>query len=262
MALTNPSKQLLTAGAVSVGIGVRIVRSGEIAPIMKTAGFDYLFIDLEHGPCSVESAYTISVGALSAGITPIVRVPAGELALAARCLDGGALGIVMPHVDTPEQAEEVVRALRFAPRGQRSIAGGYPHFGFANRPATDVVRELDEATLIVVMLETPLAIENALRIAQVPGVDILLVGTNDLCLEMGIPGQLTDPRVGAALQKVVAACRRHGKWPGMGGVYSRELLQQYLPLGMRFILAGTDLGLLLGAAQDQAGFIRNTAPAA
>lgn len=258
--IKNPTKELLAAGSLSVGIGVRTVRTGEIAPVMKNAGFDWLFIDLEHGPSAVESAYNISVAALGAGITPIVRVPQGDLRLAARCLDGGALGIVMPHVDTPEQAREVVSALRFAPRGHRSIAGGYPQFGFLNRPATEVVRELDAATLIVVMLETPQAIANAEAIAAVPGVDILLVGSNDLCLEMGIPGELTNPRLAQAYQAVIDACARHGKWAGLGGVYTPELLQRYLPMGMRFVLAGSDLGLLMGAAQQQAALIRGCAP--
>ncbi len=147
--------------AIAIGIGVRAVRGVEIARVMKTAGFDWLFIDLEHGPTSVETAYSISVAALDAGIAPLVRVPAGELALATRCLDGGALGIVMPHVDTPEQAREMVDAFRFAPLGHRSIAGGYPQFGFAAVPVNEVVAGLNEATLVVAMLETPRAIENA-----------------------------------------------------------------------------------------------------
>ena len=120
----NSLKQKLAAGGVSPGLGIRTVRSAEIGRIMKTAGFEWLFIDLEHGPSSVESAFAMCVGALDAGIAPIVRVPQGELRLGARCLDGGALGIVMPHVDTAEEAREIVDAYRYAPLGHRSIAGG------------------------------------------------------------------------------------------------------------------------------------------
>ena len=117
----------------------------------------------------------------------------------------------------------MVDAYRFAPLGQRSIAGGYPQFGFAAASATEVVTALNDATLVVVMLETPQAIENADKIAAVPGIDALLMGTNDLCLEMGIPGQIDIARVVAAVDTVVAACRKHGKWPGLGGVYGKEL---------------------------------------
>jgi 4-hydroxy-2-oxoheptanedioate aldolase len=187
-----------------------------------------------------------------------VRVPHMDLKLAARCLDGGALGIVVPHVDTPEEAKAVVDALRFAPVGHRSVAGGYPQYGFGTVPVVDAVREMNAATLLVVMIETPRAVENAVRIAAVPGIDVLLMGTNDLSLEMGIPGKLDDPKLVAALDTVLAACKKHGKWPGLGGVYAKPLLGTYLAKGFKFVLCGNDLGLLMAAASEQAGFVKKS----
>jgi len=254
--VTNPAKVRLSQGGLAIGMGVRGVRGVEIARVMKTAGYDFLFIDLEHGAASVETAYQISVAALDADIAPFIRVPHGELALGTRCLDGGGLGIVIPHVDTPEEARAMVNAFKFQPVGHRSIGGGYPHFGFAPVPAKDVVTALNDATLVVAMIETPRAVENAERIAAIRGVDVLLMGTNDLCLELGIPGQLEHEKVVGAIDTVVAACQKHGKWPGLGGVYGKELAKRYIGRGMRFILAGNDLGLLLSAAQDQATFVR------
>ena len=198
--------------------------------------------------------------ALDAGIAPFVRVPMGDLRLAARCLDGGALGIVMPHVDTAEEAREIAQVCRFAPEGTRSIAGGYPQFGFANTPAADTVRALNAATMVVVMIETPKAVANAAAIAAVPGVDALLVGSNDLCLEMGIPGQIDNPRLGEALAKVVEACKAHGKVPGLGGVYQPDLMRRYIALGMRLVLSGSDLSLLMAAGQDRARLVRDCSP--
>ena len=255
-AVSNLAKVLLSQGQLAIGIGVRGVRGVEIARVMKTAGFDWLFIDLEHGATSTETAYQISVAALDANIAPLVRVPHGELAMGTRCLDAGALGIVVPHVDTPEEAKAMVDAFKFAPLGHRSIGGAYPQFGFAAVPAKDVVTGLNEATLVVAMIETPRAVENADKIAAVPGIDVLLMGTNDLCLEMGIPGQLDNERVVAAIDTVIAACKKHGKWPGLGGVYGKELLKRYIARGMRMILSGNDISLLLNAAQEQAGFVR------
>ena len=257
--LTNPAKERLENGEVAIGIGIRGLRSVEVARLMKSAGFDWLFIDLEHGSTSVETAGQISVAALDAGIAPIVRVPAGELALGARCLDGGALGIVIPHVDMPEQARAMVDAFRFPPLGHRSIGGAYPHFGFASRPVDEVVSGLDSATLVIAMIETPLAVENAERIAAVPGLDGLLIGTNDLCLEMGIPGQLHHERLKAAIDTVLGACKKHGKIPALGGIYGKELLTRYLGLGFRMMLAGNDISLLHSAAQEQAKFVRGLA---
>ncbi len=254
--LTNPAKERLKNGELAIGMGVRGLRGVEVARLMKSAGFDWLFIDLEHGSASVETAYQISVAALDAGIAPLVRVPAGELALGARCLDGGALGVVIPHVDTPEQARAMVDAFRFPPLGHRSIGGAYPHFGFASRPVNEVVDGLDNATLVVAMIETPRAVENADKIAAVPGLDVLLIGTNDLCLEMGIPGQLDHERVKAAFDTVLGACKKHGKIPALGGIYGKELLTRYLGLGFRMVLAGNDISLLHSAAQEQAKFVR------
>lgn len=254
--IANPAKARLTADQLAIGMGVRGVRGVEIARVMKTAGYDFLFIDLEHGAMSTETAYSISVAALDAGIAPLVRVPYGELAMATRCLDAGALGVVIPHVDTADDAREMVNSFRFAPLGRRSIGGAYPQFGFASAPATEVVSKLNDATLVVAMIETPTAVANAEQIAAVKGIDVLLMGTNDLCLELGIPGKLDDERVVAAVDTVVAACRKHGKWPGLGGVYGRDLMKRYIGRGMRFVLAGNDISLLLTAAQEQAGFAR------
>ena len=257
MAIKNIAKERLVAGELSIGMGVKAVRGVEIARIMKTAGYDWLFIDLEHGPTSVETAYQISIAALDANIAPIVRVPHGELALATRCLDGGALGIVIPHVDTADEARAMVDAFRYQPLGHRSIAGGYPQFGFAPTPAAQVTKEMNDATLVIAMIETPRAVENAAEIAAVPGIDVLLMGTNDLCMEMGIPGQLDNERLVAAIQTVVDACKRQGKWAGLGGVYGKELMKRYIDMGMQMILAGNDLPLLVAAATEHANFVRS-----
>ncbi len=254
--IVNAAKARLARGEIALGMGIRGVRGVEIARVMKTAGFDWLFIDLEHGATSTETAYSISVAALDAGIAPFVRVPHGELAMGTRCLDAGALGIVIPHVDTPEQGRAMVDAFKFRPLGHRSIGGAYPQFGFASKPANEVVTALNDATMVVAMIETPQAVENAAEIAAVPGIDALLMGTNDLCLEMGIPGKIDDERVVAAIDTVVGACRKHGKTPALGGVYVRDLMKRYLARGMRMVLAGNDISLLLNAAQDQASFVR------
>jgi 2-keto-3-deoxy-L-rhamnonate aldolase RhmA len=119
-----------------------------------------------------------------------------------------------------------------------------------------MARAVNAATLVVVMLETPQAIDNAEAIAAVPGVDGLLIGTNDLCAEMGIPGEFSHERVLAAYDKVVAACRAHGKHPGMGGVYTPQLIERYVARGMRLILAGSDFSFLMAGARTQAAAVR------
>ncbi|MDP1907083.1 MAG: aldolase/citrate lyase family protein, partial [Hyphomicrobium sp.] len=234
----NAAKARLRKGELALGIGIRLVRNVDIVKVMKAAGFDWLFIDLEHGSMSIETACEISVAAQDSGIAPIVRVPYGELAMATRVLDGGALGIVIPHVDTAEEAREIADRLRYPPRGHRSVGGGQAQFDYAPMPLGEMTKAMDDNTLVTVMIETPKAVENADAIAAVPGIDCLLVGSSDLSMEMGIPGDTGNPKVQAAVDKVIAACRKHGKWPGMGGAYTEELLKIYTDKGMKFLLAG------------------------
>ena len=131
-----------------------------------------------------------------------------------------------------------------------------PQLRFATTSVADTIRLCNEETLVVVMVETPLAVENCEAMAAVPGIDVLLIGTNDLCAELGVPGKFDDPRVVAAYTRVIAACRKHGKFPGMGGVYTPELMKKYIAMGMQFILAGADLSFMMAAARERAGFLR------
>jgi 4-hydroxy-2-oxoheptanedioate aldolase len=252
----NAAKARLRNNQLSIGIGIRLVRNVDIIKVMKAAGFDWLFIDLEHGSMSIETACEIAVAAQDSGIAPIVRVPYGELTMATRVLDGGALGVVIPHVDTPEEAKEIADKLRYPPRGHRSVGGGQAQFDYAPMPLGEMTTKIDENTLITVMIETPKAVENAEAIAAVPGIDCLLMGSSDLSMEMGIPGDTGNPKIQAAVDKVVAACKKHGKWPGMGGAYTEELLKLYTEKGMRFLLAGNDLPMLTAAARAHQAKVR------
>jgi 2-keto-3-deoxy-L-rhamnonate aldolase RhmA len=227
---------------------------------MKTAGFDWLFLDLEHGQMSLDTTCQIAVTALGYGIAPIVRVPYGEYTMATRALDGGALGIIIPHVDDPEEAAVIADRLRYPPDGHRSIQSGLAQLNFTVPPVADAMKALNAATFVTVMLETPKAVENAEKIAAVPGIDCVLVGCGDLGIEMGIPGQPGDPRMAAALEKVAAACRKHGKVPGLGGVYVDELQKRYIALGYRFILAAGDVSLIMAAAKAKAETMRSFEP--
>src|SRR5262249_12236710 len=196
------------------------------------------------------------VAALSAGIAPIVRVCAGALDEGTRALDNGALGIVVPHVDTVEQARGLVDAFRFAPMGHRSSGGPPAQFGYRAPGAADLQETLNAELIVISMIETPEAVENADKIAAIDGIDALLIGSNDLALEMGLPGQVGHERVRAAYQTVADACRKHKKVLGMGGVYDQEVASRYIGMGARLILAGSDHSLLMDAAIRRAEFLR------
>ena len=249
--LKNPARERLEAGQLSIGVGLRQARTVDTAAMMKAAGYDWLFLDLEHNSMDLDTAVQISVAALGAGIAPIARVPQGQYWLATRILDGGGLGIVMPHVDTEAEAREIAQRLRYPPVGHRSVAGGLPQLGYAPVPLAEMTEALNAATLVVALMESPQAIESAAAIAAVPGIDALLIGTSDLTMEMGIPGQFGDERVVAAYRTVIDACQRHGKWAGIGGVYEPALMRQYIGMGVRLVLAGSDHSFLSAAAAER-----------
>jgi len=255
-AIPNQALRQLRAGKLAVGLGLRNARTVDIAQIAKTAGFDWLFIDCEHSSMDLDTAAQISSASLAVGITPVVRVAGLEHWHASRMLDNGAQGIVVPHVDSADEARRVAAACRFPPLGKRSMGGGLQQLGFEPMPVGEQARIVNEETLVVVMIESPQGVANCEAIAAVPGIDALLIGTNDFCFELGIPGKFDDPKVADAYKKVIAACRKHGKFPGMGGMYTPELLERHINMGVQLVLSGSDFSLLMQAATARATLVR------
>ena len=249
-------KKIRAGQELALGLGVHHLRGSAVPLLAKAAGYDWLFIDAEHGFISTPEIAQICLAALPMGVVPIVRICAGALDEGTRALDNGALGLVIPHVDTPEQARALVDAFRFAPMGHRSTGGTNAQFGYRPPAAADAQRVLNAGLLIIPMIETPLAVENADAIAAIEGIDALLIGTNDLSLEMGISGQVGHERIKAAYETVASACRRHNKVLGMGGVHDQELSTHYIGMGARLILGASDHSLLLNAATQRAEFLR------
>ena len=258
--IRNTLRDALDAGGLALGVGLRNARTVDIGKAMKTAGFDWLFIDMEHNAMSLDDATNISVAAQDAGIAPIVRVPGVEHHHATRALDCGAMGIVVPHVDDVETAARMVTNTRYPPIGKRSAYGVLPQVDFRSMPLGELTETLNAATFLILMIESPEGVANADAIAALPGVDALLIGTSDLTAEMGIPGQVDHPDIVAAYETVIAACHKHGKHPGMGGVYAPAVMERYIRMGMRLILAGSDISFLMAGAKAQSTAVRGLLP--
>jgi 4-hydroxy-2-oxoheptanedioate aldolase len=249
----NIVKDKLARDEVVASITVRLVRSVEIALLAKTAGFDSLYVDLEHSSFSLDTTGQICIAALAAGIAPFVRVPTTRAEHVSRALDGGALGVIAPHIRTPSEAREVVAAAKFPPLGGRSMAGPPPHLGYRAFPPAEANAAMNEATMVVVQFETADALERADEIAAVEGVDLVLMGTNDLLADMGLAGQYEHARVREAYAHAIAACRRHGKHVGVGGLATRpQLAAEFVKMGARYVSTGTDLAFLLARATEKA----------
>jgi len=255
----NNVKEKLARNEVVASMTVRLIRGIEIARIAHTAGFDTFYVDIEHSNFSIETTSQVCIAGLEAGITPFVRVPTGRPEHVTRVLEGGALGVIVPHVRSAEQARRVVAAAKFSPQGDRSPVGGggLPHLHYRSFPVLEATKALNDATMVVVMMETLEALEHLDEIAAVEGVDMLFIGTNDLTTEMGQMGNFDHPRVRDAYERTIAACRRNGKHVGIGGLMSRpDLVAEYVRLGARFVSTGTDLAFLLGACTQRARQVR------
>ena len=255
--MKNIAKEKILKNELCLGVGLRQTRTADIGKIMSTCGYDWLFIDMEHNSMDIDIASQISVAAQDAGITPIVRVPDFAHHHATRVLDCGAMGIVFPHVDDATTAQRLVSNCLYPPKGHRSMTGVLPQLDFKQKPIAEVAKLINDNMLIVIMLESPEAISNVDSIAAVEGVDVILIGTNDLCMEMGIPGDYNNPKVKEAYSKVIEACKKYGKTPGMGGVYNEELMSEYIGMGMKFILSGSDLSFMMQSASQRSNKLRS-----
>ena len=244
--LRNHLKEKLARGEVAASMTVRLVHGIEIARIAKTAGFDSLYVDMEHSGFSFETTNQICMAALQVSLTPLVRVPGVDEVQ--RILDGGALGIIAPHVRTADEARQYARAAKFPPLGDRSNAGPLPHLQYRSFAAAEANAALNAATMVVVQFESDEALKNADEIVAVPGVDMALIGTNDLLADWGIPGQYDNDRVRKAYETTIAACRRYGKHAAVGGLTTRpNLVADFVRMGARYVSTGTDLNFLLSA---------------
>ena len=213
--MKNIAKEKILNNELCLGVGLRQSRTVDIGKIMATSGYDWLFIDMEHNSMDIDIASQISVAAQDAGITPIVRVPDFAHHHATRVLDCGAMGVVFPHVENADIAKKLVSYCLYPPKGHRSMTGVLPQLDFKQQPIADVASIINKNMLIVIMLESPEAIDNVDSIAAVDGVDVILIGTNDLCMEMGIPGDYSNPKVKDAYTKVIEACKnmeKHRVW--------------------------------------------------
>lgn len=253
----NRVKQKMASGGLAVGMIVRLMRGVEIAAIAKSAGFDCLYIDLEHCSFSLETVSQICMTATALGVTSMVRVPGLDAAEIGRTLETGAQGVIVPHLETRADAELLVQAAKFPPMGSRSLLGMNPHTLFRGGPAAETMQAMNDATLVVGMIESIEAVGNSDEIAAVEGLDMLLIGTNDLCNSLNVPGQLDHPKVREAYEKVAAACKRHGKRLGVGGLNSRpEVAKEMIALGASYVSAGSDTGFLMSAATATAKSFR------
>ena len=255
---TNTVKAKLAAGQVPLGTMVFEFNTPGIARIIAEAGADFLIYDMEHTGWSVETIRTLLATSRAARLVPLVRVPTTEYDFIARVLDAGALGIMVPMVESAEQARTIAAAAKYPPVGRRGAAFGVAHDDYTGG---DILAKIDSANregLLIAQIETAAGLRNVEEIAATPGIDVLWIGQFDLSISLGIPGQFANPELIAAMDTVVAACRRHGKIAGIMApdlATGRELLKQ----GFRMMAYSGDLWVYQAALREGLATLRAAA---
>lgn len=206
--------------------------------IAADSGFDWLLIDLEHGSGTEAHLRHMLLACRGSDAAPIVRIRSVDPDTVKFVMDSGAAGIMFPYVSTVEEARQAVETIKYPPMGSRGVAGGIRATDFG-RNWSGYFDEANDNSLVVVQIETPEAVDASADIAAIDGIDVLFVGPLDLSVNLGCPGDFSQPHFVEALKKVVASCRDHDKTPGI--LTKTGFEQQHKELGFRFTALGSDL---------------------
>ncbi|MCH7751693.1 MAG: hypothetical protein IH898_06005 [Planctomycetes bacterium] len=242
-----PLKKRLKAGDLVVGTMLSEVRNPNIVYLLAKSGFDFVIVDNEHGTYSAADVSNLVAAARGADIAVIVRIPEIRRETILKPLDSGATGLLIPQVETADQAKEIIHHAKYLPMGQRGLALRRAHSLYGPSDAGEYLRQANEDTVIVVQAESQTAIDNLDQIVTVEGIDAVLVGPFDLSVSLGIPGELTHPKEIQAIDKVVQFCLQHKTISGIQ-LFDMAQATQWIAKGMRLISYSCDVNMLADAA--------------
>ncbi|MCC6197899.1 MAG: hypothetical protein IT518_25890 [Burkholderiales bacterium] len=229
-----------------------------IPQICRNAGAQFVLYDMEHTGLSFETLKTQFALCRGLDVVPMARVPRGEYHFIARALDVGAMGVMVPMVNTAEEAAHIVACTRYPPEGRRGAAFGFAHDDYQGGDVAAKIAAIHERTLVIPQIETAEGLRNVEAIAAVPGVDILWLGHFDLTNFLGIPGQFRHPQYLAGVARIVAACERHGKAAAFLAA-DEAWAREYKAYGFRVYAYGVDHVLLQNALRQGLDFLKGQA---
>jgi 4-hydroxy-2-oxoheptanedioate aldolase len=249
----NTAKQKLREGKLAIG-GWLSVPSSFSAEIMANQGFDWLCVDTQHGAIDFSAAFPMLQAISNSPTMPFVRVPWNEPSIIMKYLDAGAYGIIVPMIETKEDAERAVWAMRYPPVGMRSSGP----FRASIYGGADYLENANEELLLAVMIETPKALENLDEIASVPGIDVLYIGPSDLSQALGLGPRYNadNPKHAETVTRIRETCERHGVIAGVHTSGS-ALTSRYIREGFKMILLTTDAGGIATSAQRELAAIQD-----
>jgi 2-keto-3-deoxy-L-rhamnonate aldolase RhmA len=243
---TSPVKLKLRQG-LPVFAATVTVNSADVAAHLATAGFDFLWVEMEHSPVTLESLRNMVLALRGLPALPFARVPVNEVWTAKRVLDAGVCGVIFPFTSTPELARQAVAACRYPPHGCRGSGAGLAKFAWPD--ADRYSDSADENVTVIAIIEEARAVDRIDEIAATPGIDVFFIGTSDLSFSLGLRGDQKHPALHDAIAKVVAAAKRNGKFVGRPGG-TPEQVAQYMEQGFQLFQAPTDIGLMMSGAKE------------
>lgn len=241
----NPVRKLLRDGKPVIG-GTITVASPDVAAVVSSMGFDFIWIEMEHSPITLETARNMVLATRGLKAMPFIRVPVNDLWTAKRALDAGALGVIFPFTSTPELARQAADATHYPPAGRRGAGPALAAFRWLGPES--YYDFADRNVMCIVIVEEKRAVEQVEQIAATPGVDVIFIGTNDLAFSYGKRGNAADPEVRQAIERVVAAAKKNGKPVGRPAG-TPEQIAQGLKDGFTFFQGPADLNLMRAGAQ-------------
>jgi|Deesub1362B_J571_1020462.scaffolds.fasta_scaffold00065_120 2-keto-3-deoxy-L-rhamnonate aldolase RhmA len=254
----NKTKNLLKEGKVALGAWVTI-QHADVAEIMATLPFDWLLFDMEHSPADFSTINTLLPALNGTEITPFIRVPWNDMVMIKRALDLGIQGLLIPYVNTKEEAEAVVRASRYPPKGIRGV-GPRRATKYGVIPITEYYEKFEKEDLLIgIQIETDEALKNIEDMLSVDGVDLAFIGPNDLSASLGVFRKLDDPKFQRAVDLVLEACESSGVAPGImtGG---SEDAKKWIERGFKFVSIAHDYSILrkayLNALTEVSEFVK------
>ncbi|CAI7629828.1 unnamed protein product [Penicillium bialowiezense] len=240
LSISNPFRTRILNGEITPLLSVKYVVGNEIAMMAKMAGIHGLFIDMEHSSLDLHSVAQLILACNYVGVSPVVRSPSKSHWHISRLLDAGAAAVVIPHIESVQEVRDLVHHAKYAPLGARGCTNNLPIFNFQHVPTTK-----QNETMLIPMIETPVAVELAEEILAVDGVDGVLVGSNDLCADLGIHGKYDDSKYLDSVVKIIEAANKAGKTVGIGGIGGRlDILERWFSLGATWSLSGADGAIL------------------
>ena len=246
--MRNPLKARLAKGEAVWGTFVFEYGSPAVPRILKAAGWDYILIDTEHASFGMETVGNLLHVSAAVGLPAVVRVPEAQRSLLSRPLDAGALGVMIPRVESKAQAERIVQYTKYHPMGDRGVALGTAHNAYESVSGKRFIRQANQEILVIMQIETQRGMEHLDEILSVPGLSVAYLGPHDLSTSMGLPGEVGHPRVVEAISEFLRGCKRHGVVPGIW-VDSIKDGRTWMRRGARFMTYGADFAMVMAQSK-------------